>query len=478
MCFHCFCFRSGRMECLVAGLGLGYAGSDVNNLTTPALNDTIYNKTMADNAGAAAADAGLGYTTTAAHVYDFLKGVMVPIICVFGMIGNILILVILAKERIKSTVDGSERTVQIGLAALALSDLLFCSVLLPHGIFRHPQFMYKTRSFKLIYRAYSGALINTFILTSTWITVTMATSRYLAICHPFKARHIIGKTGTKSCIALVVLLCILFNIPRLFENQIEQLACMPPDKINSNKTLSREEYGTNPQSQSVIYYINSGVLSSGTRHYTIYIWLYFIFGIFLPLALLAFCNICLVKTLRESSRLRRRYRVPAAHVDSNYRITSILVTIVVMYILLVSPAEVLSFIRNRSADYGAGPALVMAVEITNVLQTLNFAFNFVLYLALNVHFRNAIKAILCNCFRKCGGDGSDDMKLRMPLNRQTSLGQSTTHSVLPLDQQQSRPLRHPSRARIPDHQVSSDSTVDVHLPLGNDPANIDDSSLC
>ena len=147
-----------------------------------------------------------------------------------------------------------------------------------------------------------------------------------------------------------------------------------------------------------MYFKIPGYLVYTSDARTIYIWIFFTIGIAFPLAALAFCNICLVKALRESVKIRKRYRVPAAHVDSNHRITSILVTIVVMYIALVSPAEILYFIQDRLSDNkGAASALNLAVEITNLLQMINFSCNFILYFVLNVHFRRALKEMFCVC---------------------------------------------------------------------------------
>ena len=39
------------------------------------------------------------------------------------------------------------------------------------------KFFYKSLSFDLLYRAYGEAVSNTFMLMSTWLTVTMAFSR-------------------------------------------------------------------------------------------------------------------------------------------------------------------------------------------------------------------------------------------------------------------------------------------------------------
>ena len=47
-------------------------------------------------------------------------------------------------------------------------------------------------------------------------------------------------------------------------------------------------------------------------------------------------------------------------------------------------------------------ALVIAVEVTNVLQTINFSCNFVLYYILNINFRRGIHDIFRTCFASMG----------------------------------------------------------------------------
>lgn len=313
-----------------------------------------------------------------------IKTVIVPLICAVGMAGNLLTLLVLSRKRLKVICDGIERTVHLGLRALAVSDLLLCVCLLPNGFIAEDRFEYPFKNFQIIYRAYSGALINTFILTSTWLTVTMATSRYLAICYPFKWHYLVGMTGTKASIALVFLTCLVFNIPRFFEHAITTISCDD----------GRE-----------MFVLEHGELMHSEIAFNVYTWLYFSIGIFLPLTALTYCNVCLVRTLRESSRVRQQYRVRACHVNMNHRITVILVTIVLMYILLVSPSEILQFIQNQLLSRPAfvGPwinCINLAVNITNVLQTINFSFNFVLYILLNFQFRRTIEDLFCRCRRR------------------------------------------------------------------------------
>ena len=64
----------------------------------------------------------------------------------------------------------------------------------------------------LVYRVYHPAIISSFITSSTWLTVVMAVSRYLAICHPLKARIIIGMRFAVGSIAVAFLFSILLNV--------------------------------------------------------------------------------------------------------------------------------------------------------------------------------------------------------------------------------------------------------------------------
>lgn len=104
--------------------------------------------------------------------FSIAKTVLVPAVCVVGIIGNLLTLFVLSRRRISIVSDNSVRAVHSCMKALAVSDLILCASLLPHGFLLHNCIVHVRRSFHLVYWLYSGAVINTFILTSTWLTVT------------------------------------------------------------------------------------------------------------------------------------------------------------------------------------------------------------------------------------------------------------------------------------------------------------------
>jgi len=185
------------------------------------------------------------------------------------MVRNLLTLVVLACQRLRAGVT-ADRKINVWLQALAVSDLLLCVALLPHGLMVYgDRLVYTSMSFQLVYQAYGSAVINNFILTSTWITVAMSFSRYLAVCHPLGAyqnvrfstnsepgwrRH--GETRIKACVIFVA--CVLFNLPRFFENRVETHSCV---------------FGPGSARQNV-YALNIGP-ADGVVFRTLYVWVYF-----------------------------------------------------------------------------------------------------------------------------------------------------------------------------------------------------------
>lgn len=95
----------------------------------------------------------------------------------------------------------------------------------------------------------------------------------------------------------------------------------------------------------------------------------FIICIAIPLVTLIFCNVHLIKALRRSAHLQRVHQRPQAAIDGTHRFTFTLVVIVVMYIILVTPAEVVNFHREMvRMDSSRTRAHNLGAAVTNTLQ--------------------------------------------------------------------------------------------------------------
>ncbi|ELU08718.1 hypothetical protein CAPTEDRAFT_227407 [Capitella teleta] len=301
-------------------------------------------------------------------------------LCFFGLVGNILNVVVLSRKGSAVSMERMERAAHCSLLALAVSDLCFCLLMLLHTWMPESN-EYLHRSFALYFSMYSDGLINTFLLTSTWLTVTMAMSRYLAICYPLRARQFIGMTFARASIILVFVACVLLNIPKYFTWRLSVDAvsyCAP------------------------VFYLENGALLQGRGAEQAYRWAYFSWAIFIPFVALAYCNLNLIRALRRSFRIRSSLqagRTPS-NIHLSNRITLIFVVIIILYLLTVIPGELLHFSRDTASRSLDGHlAFNLAIAFTNALQTLNFSSNFVLYSALNTQFRRQL-CMLVRCQRR------------------------------------------------------------------------------
>lgn len=75
-------------------------------------------------------------------------------------------------------------------------------------------------------------------------------------------------------------------------------------------------------------------------------------------------------------------------------VTATLVAVVLTFLILVSPWELLKFSLqyvSPKKDY----KLDVAVPLTNFLQVINFSFNFILYCVVNKSFRHTLRMLIC-----------------------------------------------------------------------------------
>ena len=222
-----------------------------------------------------------GRLTRGEAIEEFIYGNVFLPVCLFGIGGNLLNFVVLSQKSLTYMMERMEKSAHYGLIALAVSDLFVCVAALPsvfygtgktNGGFAHASF-----DFRLVHKLYGNAVINTFMLSSTWLTVTIAVSRYIAICHPLRARQVIGNTFTVASLVAVFVVSVLFNVPRFL--------CQEPKSVDRGGR---------------VYFAFPGPL---TRHRAVqvtYLWTYFTVGIIVPLCVLVFCNCHLIKTLRLS----------------------------------------------------------------------------------------------------------------------------------------------------------------------------------
>ena len=308
------------------------------------------------------------------NVEDILHTKLVVAIVIFGLIGNMLNLVVLTQKGLHYAMGRMEKFAHTGLISLAVSDMLFCLLTIPYSFVSMHTINFTHITFFTIYNLYSNAIINIFVMSSTMLTVTMATGRYFAIAHPIKARQFIGMTCAGRTIFMVFLACIAFNIPRFWRYELHQITC---------------------PGGSTIYIREDGMYKEFELPY---LCCYFVLGILLPLLVLAFSNTFLIQALHQAKNRIVRFRKNETQQETSQRVTLTLVIIVIFYLVLVTPAEIINLWRQIMVD-SEKPSLSshkfnMAVSVVNTMEAINFSFNFVLYCVINTHFRRIVHNLL------------------------------------------------------------------------------------
>lgn len=319
---------------------------------------------------------GFNSLTSDIDVHYVIQYVGIPVFCVFGIFGNVLNIVILTKMKVSLQRTG-EKGMNTFLVVLGTSDLFFCVIVLPFP-FLH-QSHYSSRGFTFYYGLYATAVINIFILTSTWLTVAMATERYLAIRHPLKRISRISVSRTRKIILCVYVFSVIFNIPMFWRYKAIDLSSC------SNGTLFHLE---------TVNFADNFALD------TTYRFLWAIIGNFLPFLMLLFFNISMCRKIHLSYMIRRNLQASqCVRKDPGNSTTITLVAIIMMFLLLVAPSETILFIAKQTSC--SDKHSICKIEtFSNLIQTINFSVNFLLYCAFSFKFRRTLKlTFLCSADR-------------------------------------------------------------------------------
>ena len=303
-------------------------------------------------------------------------------ICSFGVIGNLLTLSLLIKRRWRhqkrrSISDNSVAKADIlGLISLSLSDVLFCVSVLPHAATEFNKYTFDTPTFTLYFLLVDNAVINTFIMASTWLTVSMTLNRYAHLCHPILGLRYFGSRFMIGAIIISSVFSLVFNLPRFWFYVITYADCFDT-KINE---------------QFPVYGLSAGPMKSNKTAEAWYQWLYFVFGISLPLGTLAYCNGRIINAVYTSVAVEQRRN------RERNLITKVLICIVIFYLLLVSPAEIIKFFANKiTMSKTHIQTYNIAVTVLNTFQAVNFSCNFLPYLILDKKVRQFMSGL---CVRK------------------------------------------------------------------------------
>ncbi|XP_070200445.1 allatostatin-A receptor-like [Littorina saxatilis] len=389
--------------------------------------------------------------------------VLIPLFAIFGVVGNILSLVVLVQHRMRSTTN-------VCLAALAVSDLLLLlhsltfSAMRIHSLQDPLGALRVRRTTYPVLGAY-GSIVCARI--TTWLTTMLGVERCIAVYFPMKAKSINSRRSTLLAIVSIYLLTAVAFLPTALQYRVVQI------RLPRNITLPKLELSTLGRNQN--FMVPYGLV------------LNIIFR-FVPLAVLMIVNVLIAVAIRRTQALRRNMSWSSGVAGGRghgsgheqTRITLMLLTVSVVFLVCTLPGALNTIVSRCTANYsrlGAEGNLYHALAIvTYFLETLNSSVNFVIYMAFSRKFCHIYQEIFC-----CRNSPWQPWPMSLHTVRFAPRGPSSTslHSSHEMHCRQYRPLPKPlfptssgaQRVRLLNNGYTRQSLDmdDVNLINGNVP---------
>lgn len=285
-------------------------------------------------------------------------GICLNIVGILGIIGNIISMIILSRPQMRSSIN----YLLIGLACCD-SVLIITSMLL----FGIPSIYPYTGHFFLyynyIYPFISPVLFPVAVISQTasiYMTFTVTLERYVAVCHPLKARALCTYGRAKIYVIVCVLFALLYNMPRFWE--VVTISTVVPD------------------SPVILHCVRPSPLRQNPAYISIYIlWCYLIVNYIIPFLTLAILNCLIYRQVKRANRERQRL---SRSEKREIGLATMLLCVVVVFFVF----NFLALVLNISEAFYDFIDHALA-KVSNLLVTINSSCNFLIYVIFGEKFK-------------------------------------------------------------------------------------------
>ncbi|XP_059483582.1 neuromedin-U receptor 2-like [Neocloeon triangulifer] len=297
----------------------------------------------------------------------FLIGITVVFVAilVFGVVGNTLVCMIIAKRPEMRTATNYY------LFSLAVSDNLILITGVPVEsiqIWQDNEWNFGEAACKLQF-----VMLYTAGRVSVLAIIVVSIERYIAVCHPLRAHTFSGKTRAMWIIALIWIISAVVTIPGGFATTLYTFEDYAPDG-----TLIGY-YETCIEDQKKLPFLPNDFPAN-----EMYVFLFFL----MPMAVLT------VLYARIAWVIRRRKNIGESHDAnaSNATITKTIGILVLCFFIFCAPMNLISILgKYLQLD---GSSMNAVVLISMLLFYLNCVINPIIYNATSVNYRTAFRATI------------------------------------------------------------------------------------
>ncbi|XP_026469632.1 FMRFamide receptor-like [Ctenocephalides felis] len=300
------------------------------------------------------------------NLFEFItNGVVLNVVGLLGVVGNVLSMVVLSRPQMKSSVN----CLLIGLARC--DTILILTSMMLFGL--PAIYSYTGKLFYYYYSIYPR--ISPYVYpvamiaqtASVYITMTVTLERWVAVCHPLRARALCTHGRARWHLCAIALFCILYNIPRFWE-------------------VSSREYRIR---DTTIHCVEASDLRAESLYITLYIhWSYLVFLYFIPFSSLACLNAMIYRQIRKANRERQRL---SRSQRREIGLATMLLCVVVVFFI----CNVLALVTNiLEAFYHIIEDRL--VKTSNMLVTINSSVNFIIYVIFGEKFKRTFLRLFCS----------------------------------------------------------------------------------
>ena len=309
--------------------------------------------------------------------FFIIYGPLFGVVCAFGVIGNSLSFAVLHKYSRNSVANYL-------LKGLAISDNMF----LVTGSFAQ---MYLAMSmffglqsqlepiFPYI-QTYAWPLVHLSQMGTVWMTVLIASNRYIAVCKPLHAPRLCRKRNVQMQTWGMCFCLIIYNIPRCFEYSY----------VQSNVTLA--DNTTEVQDENV------GLASFQVYNIMYENISYCLFVFLIPLLILVVLNVHLVRDLKAAQKCRKTISSRSTMEENN--ITLVMIVIIIVFMVCQTPAsinQILYYIIQDREDTCS--VYARFYHVSNLLTVTNSSVNFIIYCLFRRQFQQEL-CVLLSCKKR------------------------------------------------------------------------------
>ncbi|XP_037726138.1 probable G-protein coupled receptor B0563.6 isoform X3 [Drosophila subpulchrella] len=305
---------------------------------------------------------------------EYCYGLVLPIICAMGIIGNVLNLIVLTRRNMRGTA-------YIYMRAYSTAALLAIVFAIPFGI---RMLVHKDRGQweefgPAFYTAHLELYLGNGCLgVGVMMLLVLTIERYVSVCHPGFARPVMGPPGV--VVFLTCLATVIVYLPSIFRGEL--IKCI---------------FGS---SDVYVYLRRDNTIYQQTIFYRVYkIMLEVIFKL-VPTLVIGGLNMRIMMVYRRTCERRRQMVLSRPHAHGylkdddprkfaeERRLFLLLGSTSILFLVCVSPMAILHM-TIASEVYPSFPFQVFRAS-ANLLELINYSLTFYIYCLFSEDFRNTL----------------------------------------------------------------------------------------